>query len=230
MTCQLTSYVWMLRSMGYTWYLISFSPLQCSQVFIPYMNSPKYHFLLYNCLILFFSINNHLCTAPDSIFPYQSLSGDQHIVSKAGNFALGFLRWGEHFNFYLGICYNHVYERPAVWVANRENPIISPISSELKITSDGNIVLFDQSKTQVWSTNSTSISSNSTVAVLLDSGNLFLQMGVIRIRSFGRAAIAQPIHGFLVVTLDWIEWLDRTTGSLLGNTRMILPLVSSHLR
>ncbi|CAL9079075.1 unnamed protein product [Musa textilis] len=46
--------------------------------------------------------------------------------------------------------------------------------SELRISDDGNLVLLDQSEAIIWTTN-TSVSSNCTVAVILNSGNLQLR-------------------------------------------------------
>ncbi|XP_043688329.1 G-type lectin S-receptor-like serine/threonine-protein kinase At2g19130 [Telopea speciosissima] len=60
-------------------------------------------------------------------------------------------------------------------LANRDKPISDKSSSQLKLLEDGNLVLFDSSKTRIWSTNLTSITLNSTEAVLLDSGNLVLR-------------------------------------------------------
>lgn len=62
-----------------------------------------------------------------------------------------------------------------VWVANREASVADPFACQFMISDDGNLVLLDESKTQIWSTNLSFIPSNSTVAVLLDSGNLVLR-------------------------------------------------------
>lgn len=57
-------------------------------------------------------------------------------------------------------------------MTNREKPV--SLSSELWI-SDGNLVLFDESKITIWSTNvKSSTTSHSVEAVLLDTGNLVL--------------------------------------------------------
>ncbi|PPS07373.1 hypothetical protein GOBAR_AA13271 [Gossypium barbadense] len=72
--------------------------------------------------------------------------------------------------------YGNVNQQTAVWVANREIPVHDIHSSELKI-SNGNLVLFNESQMPTWSTNISSISSNSVVAVLEDGGNLVLKDG-----------------------------------------------------
>uniref|UniRef100_A0A0D9V3F7 non-specific serine/threonine protein kinase n=1 Tax=Leersia perrieri TaxID=77586 RepID=A0A0D9V3F7_9ORYZ len=79
------------------------------------------------------------------------LFGGQRLVSSGGSFALGF------FN-----------------PANRASPISDPKSSQLTVSEDGNLVLLDQVRSLIWATNITTISINSTVGVILDSGNFVL--------------------------------------------------------
>ncbi|MQL95125.1 hypothetical protein Taro_027789 [Colocasia esculenta] len=122
----------------------------------------------------------HISTtaADHNLYPGQSLTGKQTIVSEGGNFELGFFSPGNSRNHYVGIWYKKIAKQTVVWVANRENPLSNTSSSELKISKDGNLVLLDHSKTKtpVWSSNSTSSKSNGTVnAALLDSGNLVLR-------------------------------------------------------
>nr|XP_011461962.1 PREDICTED: G-type lectin S-receptor-like serine/threonine-protein kinase At4g27290 [Fragaria vesca subsp. vesca] len=126
----------------------------------------------FSCLYLSTSIS----LAADSITTIQSLSGDQTIVSAGGVFQLGFFTPGTASNFYIGMWYTQVSERTIVWVANREQPVFDIFSSVLKI-SDGNLVLYDESNTPIWSTN---VASNITLgtsiqAVLLDDGNFVLR-------------------------------------------------------
>ncbi|XP_077243356.1 G-type lectin S-receptor-like serine/threonine-protein kinase At2g19130 isoform X2 [Tasmannia lanceolata] len=104
----------------------------------------------------------------------QSLSGSQTITSQGGNFELGFFTPGTSRNYYIGIWYKKISEQTVVWVANRETPLLDT-SSELKISEDGNLVLVQQSNIAVWSTNSASGTRDSTVAKLLDNGNLILR-------------------------------------------------------
>ncbi|XP_009415772.3 G-type lectin S-receptor-like serine/threonine-protein kinase At2g19130 [Musa acuminata AAA Group] len=113
--------------------------------------------------------------ASDTISPNRSLSGRQNITSAGGQFVLGFFAPSTSSkNYYVGIWYNKISLLTAVWVANREIPVTDPSTSELKISDDGNLVLLDQSKGIIWSTG-TRIPSNSTVAVILDDGNLQLR-------------------------------------------------------
>eukprot|EP00268_Persea_americana_P066073 TRINITY_DN891_c2_g2_i3.p1 TRINITY_DN891_c2_g2~~TRINITY_DN891_c2_g2_i3.p1 ORF type:complete len:815 (-),score=138.90 TRINITY_DN891_c2_g2_i3:249-2693(-) len=132
------------------------------------------HVLLLSCCCCFF--NTHIVKAADSISPGQSLTGDQTITSKEGNFVLGFFTPGNSSNYYIGIWYKKVQVQTIVWVANREAPLPDK-SSQLKISQDGNLVLINQTNIPVWSTNINSNTSNSTVAVLHDNGNLVLSDG-----------------------------------------------------
>uniref|UniRef100_A0A2C9UQY7 Receptor-like serine/threonine-protein kinase n=1 Tax=Manihot esculenta TaxID=3983 RepID=A0A2C9UQY7_MANES len=122
-------------------------------------------------LFMFFSLKFHLSLAADRITATQPLSGDQTIASA--NFKLGFFNPGNTSNYYIGMWYTRVIQQTIVWVANRETPVSDRFSSELRI-SDGNLVLFNESKAPIWSTNLNSTASPSVEAVLGDDGNLIL--------------------------------------------------------
>ncbi|OVA06772.1 Protein kinase domain [Macleaya cordata] len=128
-------------------------------------------------LFLFFSSKTHLTIAADTISVGESLTGNQTIVSKDENFELGFFRPGKSLNYYIGIWYKKVTTQTVVWVANRDKPLLDPSTSELRLLGNGNLVLFNQSKTPIWSTNSPSNTLNSTEAFLGDDGNLVLRDG-----------------------------------------------------
>ncbi|KAM0943911.1 putative protein kinase RLK-Pelle-SD-2b family [Dioscorea sansibarensis] len=121
------------------------------------------------------SLNIGFSSGGDTISWEQSLSADQTVVSKEGHFELGFFSPGDSKKYYIGIWYKKVSPQTTIWVANREIPISYSSSSELKITENGNLALLSNGKTVVWSTNSTSYPTNSTVAVLLDTGNIVLR-------------------------------------------------------
>ncbi|XXG73733.1 hypothetical protein AAC387_Pa07g2593 [Persea americana] len=116
--------------------------------------------------------------ASDTLSPGQYLSGNQTISSQDERFELGFFKSGNSTsqNYYIGIWYKKIRQKTPVWVANRDNPL-PDTSSELKFSEDWNLVLLSQSKIPIWSSNSTSRGSNSTVAVLLETGNLVLRDG-----------------------------------------------------
>ncbi|KAI3795390.1 hypothetical protein L1987_38042 [Smallanthus sonchifolius] len=128
-------------------------------------------------LLLSFSLIISLSSGADTITANQSLSGDQTIISKDQNFELGFFKAGNSSNYYIGIWYKKVTTQTVAWVANRATPVSDRFSSELKII-DGNLVLLNELKSQIWSTEVNSSNSNSVICVLLDDGNLVLRDGL----------------------------------------------------
>ncbi|KAJ6827367.1 uncharacterized protein M6B38_368500 [Iris pallida] len=130
--------------------------------------------LLITASVLLFSFPADFSRASSTISPGQSLTVNQTIVSEGGTFELGYFTQGSSRKYYIGIWYKKISVRTVVWVANRDEPISDVAASELKISTDGNLVL-NQAGTQVWSSNITSPASGSTVAaVLLDTGNFVL--------------------------------------------------------
>ncbi|KAJ4757744.1 Serine/threonine-protein kinase [Rhynchospora pubera] len=128
--------------------------------------------------LFFLCCNISISFASDHISFNNSLSGNQTISSQGGKFELGFFQLGKRSassNYYLGIWYKKVSEFTPVWIANRNTPISDPNTSELRILATGNLALLDYKNTQIWSTNISSLSSNSTICTLLDTGNLVLQ-------------------------------------------------------
>ncbi|KAL8127215.1 G-type lectin S-receptor-like serine/threonine-protein kinase At4g27290 isoform X2 [Apium graveolens] len=113
--------------------------------------------------------------AVDTIRANQIIRDGTTIVSSGGHFELGFVSPGRSTNRYVGIWYKNIPKKTIVWIANREAPL-NTTSGLLKLNSDGNLVIFDVSKTIVWSTNS-SASVNNPVAQLLHSGNLVIRDG-----------------------------------------------------
>ncbi|KAK9924636.1 hypothetical protein M0R45_032994 [Rubus argutus] len=148
-------------------------------------------------LFLGLYLKGHTTLAADTITANQSLSGDQTIVSAGGNFELGFFKAGNSSNYYIGIWYYKqlVSVQTVVWVANREQPVSDRFSSVLRI-SNGNLLLFNESKSPVWSTNISYPTLGSVQAVLLDDGNL-----VLRARSSSSLPLWQsfdhPTHTWL---------------------------------
>ncbi|KAI3502236.1 hypothetical protein L1887_30268 [Cichorium endivia] len=121
-----------------------------------------------------------LVSGADTISANRSLSGNHTIISEGEQFELGFFKTGNSSKYYIGIWYKKVLSNPPtiVWVANREAPISDRFRSELKILN-GNLVLLNESKFQIWSTNVTSTTTTlgSAIAVILDDGNLVLRDG-----------------------------------------------------
>ncbi|KAJ4760859.1 Serine/threonine-protein kinase [Rhynchospora pubera] len=124
------------------------------------------------CLLSLLSI----ATSTDTITSDSSLSGtNQKLISAQGKFALGFYQPTSSSNWYIAIWYNTISVQTPVFIANRNAPLTDPATSQLTIGTDGNLVLINGSKTEVWSTNVSGINpSNKTQAVLDDNGNLVL--------------------------------------------------------
>ncbi|KAB5530182.1 hypothetical protein DKX38_020263 [Salix brachista] len=131
-------------------------------------------FVIFFCVPLI----SHVSLGADTISAGSSLSGDQTIISARKVFELGFFHPGNSSNYYIGMWYyrDRVSEQTIVWVANRETPVSDRFSSELRI-SGGDLVLFNESKIPIWSTNLSSSRSSSVEAVLRDNGNLVLIEG-----------------------------------------------------
>ncbi|KAF8664076.1 hypothetical protein HU200_054986 [Digitaria exilis] len=115
--------------------------------------------------------------ASDTLTANQQLSGNQKLISRDGNFALGFFQpAGSNDKWYIGIWYNKIPTQTIVWVANRGKSVSDPVSSNLIISGDGNLVLLaNHSKSPIWSTNiKKNIANSSTKVVLHNSGNLIV--------------------------------------------------------
>ncbi|KAJ9671623.1 hypothetical protein PVL29_025367 [Vitis rotundifolia] len=122
-------------------------------------------FFLHVLVLFFLSFNMHLSIGVDTIFPGQSISGNQTITSQDERFELGFFKPNNSQNYYIGIWYKKVPVHTVVWVANRYKPLTDPFSSKLELSKNGNLVLQNQSKIQVWSTSIISRTLNSTFAL-----------------------------------------------------------------
>ncbi|KAJ4729794.1 putative S-receptor kinase [Melia azedarach] len=126
-------------------------------------------------LLLYLFFINQFSEGSDTISPGQSLTGNQTLTSEGGIFELGFFTPGNSRNYYIGIWYRSLPDKPVIWVANRKQPVSNPSSSVFKLFGDGNVVLLNQSGAVIWSTNSTSKVQNSTTAKLLDNGNFVVR-------------------------------------------------------
>ncbi|KAK3424248.1 hypothetical protein EUGRSUZ_F01054 [Eucalyptus grandis] len=94
------------------------------------------------------------------------------LVSQGRKFKLGFFSAGSSKNSFPGIWFV-VSPETVVWVTNRNNPLIDS-NGTLEMSNAGELVLLNQSKSVIWSTNSTKVLGNP-VAQLLDCGNLMLR-------------------------------------------------------
>ncbi|XP_044956047.1 G-type lectin S-receptor-like serine/threonine-protein kinase At2g19130 [Hordeum vulgare subsp. vulgare] len=138
------------------------------------------HFLPIAFTLLFFLRTPASSVAKDTILAGQALAVNDKLVSKNGRYALGFFNTSsskpsqDTTNWYLGIWFNTVPKFTSAWVANRDKPIKNTTSPELTISHDGNLVILNRStKSIIWSTQANN-TRNSTIAMLLSSGNLIL--------------------------------------------------------
>lgn len=129
-----------------------------------------YFLLLCSCLYL------HISTAIQNFRATQILKNSKTIVSRNGNFKLGFFSPPNTKNRYLGVWYNKVSVMDCIWVANRNNPLHDS-SGVLRISEDGNLQVSSGENDFLWSSNISTrpTSGCSRVVQLLNSGNLILQ-------------------------------------------------------
>ncbi|XP_060675112.1 G-type lectin S-receptor-like serine/threonine-protein kinase At4g27290 isoform X2 [Ziziphus jujuba] len=111
--------------------------------------------------------------ALDTISETQTITENSTLVSKSGEFELGFFSPGRSTNRYVGIWYKDIPGQIVVWVANRQNPI-NDSSGILMINSTGHVVLHGQMSSVVWSASPTQ-SVQAPILQLLDTGNLVLR-------------------------------------------------------
>ncbi|KAF8024015.1 hypothetical protein BT93_F1270 [Corymbia citriodora subsp. variegata] len=111
-------------------------------------------------------------SAGDTLSSVQSIKKGETLVSQGQKFELGFFSAGSSNNSFLGIWFV-VSPETVVWVANRNSPLTNS-NGTLEISKEGELVLLNQSKSVIWSTNSSKVLGNP-VAQLLDSGNLVLR-------------------------------------------------------
>ncbi|CAI8596027.1 unnamed protein product, partial [Vicia faba] len=109
-----------------------------------------------------------------TLVPNQFIRYRETIVSAGGTFEAGFSNFGDPQRQYFGIWYKNLSPRTIVWVANRDTPVQNS-TGLLKLNDQGNLVILDDSKGLVWSSNSSRIVAKPVVVQLLDSGNLVVK-------------------------------------------------------
>ncbi|RCV33608.1 hypothetical protein SETIT_7G095600v2 [Setaria italica] len=156
----------------------------------------------------------------EALFPGQSLATGDKLVSGNGKFALGFFQLAgagstTDSRWYLGIWFNKIPNFTPVWVAYREEPLTDPSSSELSFSDDGNLVLFDRAtNSTIWSSQANATATtNATVLVLLDTGNLVLRRRSAAANASSSGALWQSFdHPTDTLLPDATIGLDRVTG------------------
>ncbi|XP_024007717.1 G-type lectin S-receptor-like serine/threonine-protein kinase At1g11300 isoform X2 [Eutrema salsugineum] len=131
------------------------------------------HFVL--VLVLSWLLSS-VCLAQERAFFFGNLSDSETIVSSFRTFRFGFFSPVNSTSKYAGIWYNSIPVQTVIWVANKDMPI-NDSSGVISVSEDGNLLVTDGQRRVLWSTNvSTQVRGNSsTVAELLDSGNLVLK-------------------------------------------------------
>ncbi|KAL2932323.1 hypothetical protein RDABS01_037733 [Bienertia sinuspersici] len=107
------------------------------------------------------------------------LRDSETLISSNAVFKVGFFSPTNSTNRYVGIWYNignSDHDLEVVWVANRDNPL-NDTSGVLKVSDEGNLQVLNGQNNVFWSSSNDADSShqgNSSVARLLDTGNLVL--------------------------------------------------------
>ncbi|KAM7530735.1 hypothetical protein LguiB_034145 [Lonicera macranthoides] len=115
---------------------------------------------------------NKFCISTDTITSTQFIKDYETIVSNGSVFKLGFFTPPNTTNRYVGILYNIPITTP-VWVANK-NKHLNDSNGVVTISEDGNLVVLDGQNQIIWSSN-VSNTTKSSIAQLLDTGNLVLR-------------------------------------------------------
>ncbi|XP_014496731.1 G-type lectin S-receptor-like serine/threonine-protein kinase At1g11300 [Vigna radiata var. radiata] len=109
--------------------------------------------------------------ATDTITPSESIKDPETIISKDGNFTLGFFIPPNSTNTYVGIWWKS--QSTVVWVANRNQPL-NDSSGVVTFSEDGNLVVLNGQNQVLWSSTFVSNTSTNTSAQLSDEGKLEL--------------------------------------------------------
>ena len=128
--------------------------------------------------IFFLLLLSSFCSADDQLTQAKPLTHGDMLISESGDFALGFFSpTSSNKSFYLGIWYHSLPgPRTAVWIANRDSPIINPSSVILKVTNNSRMVLSDSEGRIIWMAGSNVTSGAAgAYAALLNSGNFVLR-------------------------------------------------------
>ncbi|KAJ4975583.1 hypothetical protein NE237_000689 [Protea cynaroides] len=163
------------------------------------------------CFLLFqfFTSAVSATASNDTITSAESITDGEIVVSTGNNYALGFFSPGNSSYRYMGIWFHKIPEITVVWVANRDNPL-NDSSGVVSLAVDGNLIVSssrDQRRRPLWSTN-VSISDNTTVLKLHNSGNLVLYSGGGTNRILWQS-FDHPTH---ILLPGMKSGLDRRTG------------------
>ncbi|KAE9613501.1 hypothetical protein Lal_00015953 [Lupinus albus] len=179
--------------------------------------------LFFLSLFCFHTLFTH---ASDSITQSELIKDGDTLVSDGRNFEMGFFSFNDSSSRYVGIWYYNVSVPAYIWVANREKPIKGR-EGLLRMKNDGNLVVLDENKNEVWSTNMSNPMNNSQ-AVIQDDGNLVLSNkddGVLLWQSFDKPTdtflpgMKIPVSDEMKETKVFRSWKSKTDPSF-GNYTM----------
>ncbi|XP_031276459.1 G-type lectin S-receptor-like serine/threonine-protein kinase At4g27290 [Pistacia vera] len=140
-------------------------------------------------------------SAADTITPGQPIRDGETLISSSQRFELGFFSPGNSNNRYLGIWYYTISPKAVVWVANRNIPIAD--KSGVLTVLNGNLVILNQDKRIIWSSNSSRLPENP-VAKLLDSGNFILREDIDTFENYMWQSFDYPSDTLLTgMKLGW---------------------------
>lgn len=135
--------------------------------------------------ILLLLLMIRVCKSDDQLASARPLSPGDLLISKGGVFALGFFSpsgSNTSTSLYVAIWFHGIPERSrtVVWVANRDSPATTSSSPTLAISNSFDLVLSDSQGRTLWRTQNAAAAavhdSGTPLAVLLDTGNLQLQL------------------------------------------------------
>ncbi|CAL4978674.1 unnamed protein product [Urochloa decumbens] len=128
---------------------------------------PTFPLVLLSCA--FFAV---AAFAGDTIVPGDGISGNETLVSKNGDFELGFFSPGDNIHFFLGVRFKKMPSTsPNFWVGNRV-PITDLPSAALEVF--GGSLCIKEAGASLWCS-SAATSPPTAAAVLLDNGNLVVR-------------------------------------------------------
>ncbi|XP_058779918.1 G-type lectin S-receptor-like serine/threonine-protein kinase At4g27290 isoform X1 [Vicia villosa] len=127
--------------------------------------------VLVYCFLLFHFIPTF--NTLETILPGQSIQGNETLISTNGTFEAGFFNFDNSNNQYFGIWYKDISPRTVVWIANRDSPLENS-SGVLNLTDKGTLVIVDDSKVMIWSSNKSTTAAKP-ILQLLENGNLVVK-------------------------------------------------------
>ncbi|AES63664.2 G-type lectin S-receptor-like Serine/Threonine-kinase [Medicago truncatula] len=143
------------------------------------------------------------------------------LFSDGHNFVMGFFGFQDSSSRYVGIWYYNIPGPEVIWVANRNTPI-NGNGGSFTITENGNLVILDENKNQLWSTNVSSVRNNmnNTEAFVRDDGNLVLSNdNVVLWESFKHPSdtyvpgMKVPVNGKSFFFTSWKSSTDPSLGN-----------------